>query len=149
MKTFNSNQISSTITVMWDGKYWMALFERRDDQGYSVAKATISVGEPQGYQVEKFLNSLDRDKLQFTVPGDEPTTTKIVIVEKKQKFEKTHAIEVTLKNPFGDAKNLLQKQRNDNKAIRREKENTIKREENQYKQDVKLAKKIEKHRGRW
>jgi hypothetical protein len=65
------------------------LFERRDQAGYSVAKATISVGEPQGYQVEKFLNGLDRDKLQFTAPGDEPTTTKTVVIEKKQKFEKT------------------------------------------------------------
>jgi Protein of unknown function (DUF2992) len=148
MRVFNSNQISSTITVMWDGKYWMALFERRDNLGYSVAKATISIGEPQGYQIEKFLNGLDRGKLQFTAPGDEPTTTKTVIVEKKQKFEKTHSIEVTLKNPFGDAKILLNKQKNENKIVRREKENTIKREENKYKQDVKLAKKIEKQKGR-
>jgi Protein of unknown function (DUF2992) len=148
MQVFNTNQISSTITVMWDCKYWMALFERRDSEGYSVAKATISVGEPQGYQVEKFLNGLDRDKLQFTMPTDEPTTTKTVIVEKKQKFEKTHSIEVTLKNPFGDAKTLLNKQKNDNKLLRREKDNALKREENQYKQEVKLAKKIEKHRGR-
>ena len=142
------NQISSTITVMWDGKFWMALFERRDEVGYSVAKATISVGEPQGYQVEKFLNNLDRNKLQFTIPGGEPTITKIVVVEKKQKFEKTHEVEVMLKNPFGDAKMLLQKQKNTNKIIRKEKENNLKRDENQYKQEVKIAKKIEKHRGR-
>jgi Protein of unknown function (DUF2992) len=141
-------QISSTITIMWDGKYWMALFERRDALGYSVAKATISVGEPQGYQVEKFLNSLDRAKLQFTLPGEEPTTTKTIIIEKKQKFEKTHSIEVALKNPFGDAKTLLQKQKNENKTVRREKENIIKRDQNQYKQEVKLAKKVEKHKGR-
>lgn len=145
---FGPQQISSTITVMWDGKYWMALFERRDQAGYSVAKATISVGEPQGYQVEKFLNGLDRDKLQFTAPGDEPTTTKTVVIEKKQKFEKTHTIEIMLKNPFGDAKTLLQKQKNNNKIVRKEKENEIKREQNQYKQEVKLAKKIEKHKGR-
>jgi hypothetical protein len=145
---FSHNQISSTITVIWDGKYWMALFERRDEFGYSVAKATISVGEPQGYQIEKFLNNLERDKLQYTSPGDEPVTTKSVIIEKKQKFEKTHIVEVTLKNPFGDAKTLLQKQKNNNKIVRKEKENQIKREENQYKQEVKLAKKIEKHKGR-
>jgi Protein of unknown function (DUF2992) len=148
MKTMTPYQISSTITIMWDGKYWMALFERRDALGYSVAKATISVGEPQGYQVEKFLNSLDRAKLQFTLPGEEPTTTKTIIIEKKQKFEKTHSIEVALKNPFGDAKTLLQKQKNENKTVRREKENIIKRDQNQYKQEVKLAKKVEKHKGR-
>jgi hypothetical protein len=53
-----------------------------------------------------------------------------------------------LKNPFGDAKTLLQKQKNNNKIVRKEKENEIKREQNQYKQEVKLAKKIEKHKGR-
>jgi hypothetical protein len=137
-----------TITVMWDGKFWMALFERRDIEGYSVAKATISVGEPQGYQVEKFLNNLDRDKLQFTTPTDQAKITKEVVIEKKQKFEKTHTIEVQLKNIHGQAKTMLQQQKNQNKIIRKEKEFAIKREENQYKQEVKLAKKIEKHKGR-
>jgi Protein of unknown function (DUF2992) len=145
---FGPNQISMIVNIIWDGKYWMALFERRDRAGYSVAKATISVGEPQGYQVEKFLNNLDRNKLQFTVPGDEPVTTKTIIVEKKQKFEKTHTIEVELKNPFGEAKNLLQKLKNDNKIIRKQNENEIKREQNKYKQEVKLTKKSEKHKGR-
>lgn len=145
---FKHNQVSSTITIMWDCKYWMAPFERRDELGYSVAKATISVGEPQGYQIEKFINNLDRDKLQFTAPGDEPTITKTIIIEKKQKFEKTQVVEVMLKNPFGDVKMLLQNQKNQNKIVSKDKESAIKREENQYKQEVKLAKKIEKHRGR-
>lgn len=142
------HKISTIITIMWDGKYWMALFERRDELGYSVAKATISVGEPQGYQVEKFLNSLRRSRLQFTAPGEEPVTTQIIKVEKKLKFEKSKIVEVVLKNPFGDAKMLLQKQKNSNKLIRKEKENIIKREEEDYKREIKVAKKIEKHKGR-
>lgn len=145
---YQTNQISMTITVMWDGKYWMALFERRDVDGYSVAKATISVGEPQGYQVEKFLNSLDRNKLQFTTPTEQAKITKEVVIEKKQKFEKTHTIEVQLKNIHGQAKTMLQKQKNVNKQERRAKGLQEQREQNQYKQEVKLAKKIEKHKGR-
>jgi Protein of unknown function (DUF2992) len=145
---YKANQVSMTITVMWDGKYWMVLFERRDIDGYSVAKATISVGEPQGYQIEKFLNSLDRDKLQFTAPGPEPTTTKLVVIEKKQKFEKTHVAEVQLKNIHGDAKTLLNKQKNLNKIVRKEKENAESREQNAIKQQILLEKKIQKHRGR-
>lgn len=133
---------------MLDGEYWMVLFEHRDSLGYSVAKATISAKEPKDYQIQEFLNNLDRSKLQFTTPGDEPTTTKTVIVEKQQKFEKTHTIEVVLKNPYGDAKTLLQKQKNENKIVRREKATALKREQNQYKHDTILAKKIEKHRGR-
>jgi Protein of unknown function (DUF2992) len=145
---YGVNQVSISVTILWDGKYWMALFERRDEFGYSVAKATISIGEPQGYQVEKFLKNLDRSKLQFTPPGDEPTTTKTVKIEKQQKFEKAHTIEVTLKNPFGDAKNLLHKQKQSNKTDRKTKESEIKKEQEKYKQEVKLSKKIEKHRGR-
>jgi hypothetical protein len=145
---YEANQISMTITVMWDGKYWMALFERRDIDGYAVAKATISVGEPQGYQVEKFLNNLDRNKLQFTIPGLEPTTTKMVVVEKKQKFEKTHTVEVQLKNIHGDAKTLLNKQKNLNREVRTERENAESREQERIKQQVLLEKKIQKHRGR-
>ncbi len=137
-----------TVTVMWDGKYWMALFERRDIDGYSVAKATISVGEPDGYRVEKFLRSLDRAKLQFTIPTEQAKITKEVVVEKKQKFEKTHIIEVQLSNIHGQAKNLLQKQKNENKQQRKEREFKEQREQNQYKQEVKIAKKIEKHKGR-
>jgi Protein of unknown function (DUF2992) len=145
---YTSNQISMTITIMWDGKYWMALFERRDIDGYSVAKATISVGEPQGYQIEKFLNSLDRNKLQFTLPTEQDSVTKSVVIEKKQKFEKTHTVEVQLKNIHGQAKIMLLKQKNENKLERRTKEFAEQRAQYQYKQDLKLAKKIEKHKGR-
>jgi hypothetical protein len=141
-------KISTIVTIMWDGRYWMALFERRDELGYSVAKATISVNEPQAYQIEKFLNGLKRSRLQFTVPGEEPVTTQIIKVEKKLKFEKSKTIEVLLKNPFGDAKTLLQKQKNSNKLIRKEKENILKREEEDYKREVKTTKKIAKHKGR-
>jgi hypothetical protein len=88
----NSNQISTILTVMWDGKYWMVLFEKRDSDGYSVAKATISVGEPQGYQVEEFLKTIKRHRLQFTTPGPEPTTTQTIVVEKKTKIrEDSHS----------------------------------------------------------
>ena len=145
---YKPNQISMTITVMWDGKFWMALFERRDIDGYSVAKATISVGEPQADKIEKFINNLDRSKLQFTVPTDQTKITKEIVIEKKQKFEKTHTIEVQLKNIHGQAKTMLQQQKNQNKIVREEKEFAVRREENQYKQEIKIAKKIEKHKGR-
>ena len=145
---YNANQISMTISILWDGKYWMALFEKRESEGYSVAKATISVGEPQGYQIEKFLRNLDRSKLQFTPFGSEPTTTKLVVVEKKQKFEKTHIVEVQLKNIHGDAKNMLHKQKNLNRIERKETENAAIRDELQKKQKTILEKKIQKHRGR-
>jgi hypothetical protein len=145
---YKPNQISITVNILFDGKYWMALFEKRDIDGYSVAKATISVGEPQGYQIEKFLNSLDRKKLQFTPPGPEPTTTKLVVVEKKQKFEKTHTVEVQLKNIHGDAKTLLHKQKATNKIAKNKIEQAENREQNAIKQKILLEKKIQKHRGR-
>jgi Protein of unknown function (DUF2992) len=139
---------SISITIMWDGNYWMALFERRDQFGYSAAKATISKGEPQGFQIEQFLNSLDRKKLQFTEPGQEPITTKVVLVEKKLKYEKDRLVEVALKNPFGGVKTLLQKQKNTNKIIRKAKESVIKKEEKLIKDEKLLSKKIEKRKGR-
>jgi Protein of unknown function (DUF2992) len=142
------NQISTTITVMWDGKYWMTLFERRDSDGYSVAKATISVGEPQGYQVEKFLKNLRRCRLQFTAPGPEPVTTQTIVVEKKLKYEKTHVAEVQLKNMHGDAKTLLQKQKNQNRIARKEKENAENRESEEIKRQLLVDKKVRKHKGR-
>ena len=143
-----SNQVSITVSILWDGKYWMALFEKREPEGYSVAKATISVGEPQSYQIEKFLRDLNRYKLQYTPFGPEPTTTKLVVVEKKQKFEKTHVVEVQLKNIHGDAKNMLHKQKNLNRIERKESENLKTKNELQIKQKTILEKKIQKHRGR-
>ncbi len=145
---YKANQVSITVSILWDGKYWMALFEKRESEGYAVAKATISVGEPQGYQIEKFLRDLDRSKLQFTPFGPEPTTTKLVVIEKKQKFEKTHVVEVQLKNIHGDAKSMLHKQKNLNRIERKEIENTIVKENFEKKQKTILEKKIQKHRGR-
>lgn len=144
----STNQVSMTVSILWDGKYWMALFEKRESEGYSVAKATISVGEPQSYQIEKFLRNLNRSKLQFTPWGSEPTTTKLVVIEKKQKFEKTHTVEVQLKNPHGDAKSLLHKQKNLNRIERKENQNSKEREELEKKQRTLEQKKIQKHRGR-
>lgn len=144
---YNSNQISISITVVWDGKYWMALFEKRVSEGYSVAKATISVGEPQGHQIEKFLRDLDRSKLQFTPFGPEPTTTKLVLVEKKQKFERTHIEEVQLKNIYGNAKNMLHKQKNQNRTDRKASESLKLKDNIEIKQKIILEKKIQKHRG--
>jgi Protein of unknown function (DUF2992) len=145
---YTPNQISSTITIMFDGKWWMALFERRDITGYSVAKATISLGEPQGYQIENFLRKLDRSKLQFTAPTDEPILTRQVVVEKKQKFEKTHIAEVPLKNIHGTAKMLLQDLKHQNKIERKQKESAEQKQLEQYKFEVKQDKKLNKQKGR-
>ena len=145
---YNNNQVSITVSIIWDGKYWTALFEKRELAGYCVAKATISVNEPQGYQIEKFLNNLDRSKLQFTPFGAEPITTKLVLVEKKQKFEKAHLEEVQLKNIHGDAKSLLYKQKNQNRINRKENENAIAKQNNDIKQAIIAEKQIQKRKGR-
>jgi hypothetical protein len=145
---YKSNQISIHTTVLWDGKYWMALFERRDLGGYSVAKATISIKEPDQYQISKFLVNLDRYKLQFTEPGQEPVTTRLVVVEKKLKYETKHLEEVQLKNIHGDAKNLLHKQKLHNRILRKEKENAQNKDQKDIKNSNLFEKKIQKHKGR-
>ncbi len=100
----------------------MALFERITAEGYSVAKATINPGEPSGLQVEIFLRNLKYYKLRYTEPGDLPTITKEVVVEKKFKYEKKHIEVVQIKNIHGQAKMLSQEQKSENQKLRREKE---------------------------
>jgi hypothetical protein len=129
---------SITISIILDGEYWTALFERREEDGYSVAKATISVKEPNNHDVYMFLKKLNRNRLQFTIPIEEAKTTKIVKVEKRQKFEQKF-LEIPLKNQFGQAKTILQKQKQTNKSIKKQQE---------HKNKVLTDKRIQKKKGK-
>jgi hypothetical protein len=137
-----------TLSIIKDGEYWSAIFERIDELGYSVAKATISPNEPSNERVEKFLKSLNRYKLQFTEPGEIPVKTQKVFVEKKLKYQKEKMIEVPLKNAYGAAKTLLHNQKAQNNILKREKENEDKRKEEEYKRELKEEKAKQKHKGK-
>jgi Protein of unknown function (DUF2992) len=132
------------LSIIKDGDYWTALFERIDASGYSVAKATISQGEPSNEKVEIFLKNLKRNRLQFTDPIDRPVTTQKVFVEKKLKYEKDRIVEVELKNIYGTAKSVLHKQKAENNAVKKEKENA----ENRKLEDYKMKVKEEKRKGK-
>jgi hypothetical protein len=137
-----------TLSIIKDGEYWSAIFERIDEFGYSVAKATISPNEPSNEKVEKFLLNLNRHRLRFTEPGEIPVKTQKVFVEKKLKYEKNKVIEVPLKNAYGVAKTLLHNQKAENNILKREKENEENRKQEEYKRELKEEKRKEKQKGR-
>ena len=139
---------SITLSIIKDGDYWTALFERIDELGYSVSKATISQNEPSNEKVEKFLTNLNRHKLQFTEPGDLPVKTQVVKVEKKLKYNKEKTLEIPLKNAYGTAKELLHKQKAQNNIIKRQKEAEEERKLEDYKRELKQEKRIQKQKGK-
>ena len=139
---------SITLSIIKDGDYWSALFERIDENGYSVAKATISQNEPSNEKVEKFMKILNRSRLKFTEPTDKPVTTKLVFVEKKLKYEKDRMVEVPLKNAYGNAKTLLHQQKAENNILKRQKEQEDKRKEEEYKFSLKQEKLKQKQKGK-
>lgn len=140
--------VSITVSIIKDGDYWTVLFERIDELGYSVAKATISKSEPSNEKIEKFLKGLNRYKLQFTEPGCIPVKTQKVFVEKRLKYEKDKVIEVPLVNAYGTAKILLHNQKAENNAVKRGVENQKTKELEEYKRRVKEEKRKEKQKGK-
>ena len=57
---------SLKLTIMFQDQFWVGIFERQDEEGYSVAR-TIFGPEPTDPEVSQFLLE-DYHSLRFTTP---------------------------------------------------------------------------------
>lgn len=136
------------ITILFEPPFWVALFERNDNNEYSVARAVIGTSEPENAEMADFLNTIDFDRLKYTVP----VTTKKQIVKKpsfkrQQKLSGKATKENSVKYVYSKAQLLLKEQLHAIKKERKSLSKAQKEEFEQHKFELKQKKKKEKHRG--
>jgi hypothetical protein len=129
---------------MFDGTYWIGVFERNDEQGYSVGKFIFGK-EPSDEEVYEFILHGYR-AVRFTQPMESNLPdTKHMSFKRRQR-----EIERILANAF-PAEQISEQVRAQEEADRqaREKEARIRRKaEEEHKYQLRQAKRHEKHRGR-
>ena len=137
-----------SITVLFDSPFWIALFERIEDDKYSVAKAVIGASEPTTVEIDNFLNSLDTDRLQYTAPVETSKATKErICFKKQQKLIKKTISDSNVKHVYSKSQALLKEQFEANKKERKTVLKLQKEAIEQHKFELRQIKKKEKHKG--
>jgi hypothetical protein len=136
------------ITILFDPPFWVALFEKIENDKYSVAKAIIGASEPTEVEIANFLNNLDLDELQYTMPIATAKAHKEKIsFKKRQKLTREATSESKVKHVYSKSQALLKEQFEANKIEQKTLSKLQKEEIEQRKFDLKQIKKKEKHKG--
>jgi hypothetical protein len=137
---------TTQTAVLFDDPFWIALFERKIDGQYSVARAIIGTSEPLGAHLADFFEHLDYDKLQFSVPVEDISMLKKEISFKKQLHRNKETQNKTL-NTYTKAQAMLKQQQSIIKAERKQESRLVKNEEKQFKYEIRQHKKKKKQKG--
>jgi hypothetical protein len=78
-EVYNMQRFTIQVTVLYQGPFWAAIFERNDDSGYSVARKIFG-GEPTDPELYEFILK-HYHELKFTEPHD----FKLIIKRKNPK----------------------------------------------------------------
>lgn len=131
------------LTVLFEGPFWVGLFERIEEEKLSVCKVTFGA-EPKDCEVWEFILK-NYSHLKFSPPVDvvlkkEPTNPKRIQRE---------AGKQTLQSGVGTkSQQALQLQREENKLKRKVLSKNHREAEKQRQFELKQQKRKEKHRGR-
>lgn len=139
LKTKNS----ITLTVMFEGQFWVGIFERESDDGYSVARVVLG-GEPTEAELFHFL-LYQCDALKFSAPVEDATS---VIRKVNPKRAIREAKKLQESGPaMTKAYDVMRLELEKNKKVRKEKNKAEREEEEKLRFELKQKKKKEKLRG--
>lgn len=82
----------SILTVMFENPFWVALYERIDDDKYEVCKIVFGGAEPKDYEVYNFMLE-NRHKLRFSPPVKTDIIEQRIINPKRLKREINRSLE--------------------------------------------------------
>jgi len=140
----------STIhaTIIFNGQWWIGLFERKDEANYAVAKHIFGQ-EPtdpeiydfvlKSWQVLKFTEPLNTDELEIKVQRKNFKRVRREIRKLLEKLD--HA------RPMTHAQEVLSQDLEKNKKTRKAQSAQEKQAEEKFKFSLKQAKRKQKHRG--
>lgn len=134
----------SCLTIIFDGSFYKAIWERHDDKNYSVASVTLGSSEPKTSLILKLVNQ-DYHRFHFHHEPDKPrTATKRINPKRAQrlanKIMKSRGISTK-------AQRTLQKQFEEKKKVRKSQRSTEKRLAQEIRYQKRIAKQRKKHRG--
>ena len=134
---------SIKLRILFDSPFWVGIFERNSEDGYSVAKHVFGA-EPSEPELYNFLIA-NTNELKFTTPdGDEKP-----VIRKKNPKRIIREIrkEVSKPKPITKAHAAIKKEQETNKKITKTNSSKIKRENALRKFQLKQQKKKEKLKG--
>lgn len=136
------------ITILFDPPYWLALFERFEDQQYSVARVIMDTAEPENTQLKTFFDQLDLLNLSYSRPERiEKAKKEHVSFKKQQKLVKKATTDSKHKHVYTKAQILLKEQFEESKMAHKKQTRLEIEEEENRKFELKQQKRKEKHRG--
>ena len=134
------------ITILFDRPFWIALFERIENDQYGVARSIISTSEPEGAEITDFLNNLNFRGLQYTgsVVNDQGKKKNF---KKQQKQTQKNTTNSRVKHVYSKAQILLKEQLETVKKERKVLSKLDKITAEQHKFDIRQQKKKDRHKG--
>lgn len=134
----------SSFTILFEDPFWIGLYERVRDGTYEVCKITFGV-EPKDYEVYSFLLQ-NWNKMRFTLPIKTEKIEKRKINPKRLQRQISSQLED--RGMGTKAQQVLQLQREQNKAAKRIKTKEQKEIERKQQYALRQEKKKAKHKGR-
>ncbi|MGN9165885.1 YjdF family protein [Tissierellaceae bacterium HCP3S3_D8] len=138
------NKVASTLTVYFDGQFWIGIYERISEGRLEVSKITFGA-EPKDYEVYGFILKNWKD-LKFSPRIEDNAKENRKINPKKMQRE----INKQLKNKGVGTKSqqALKLQQEQNKLDRKSLRKMKKEEEKRIQFELRQKKKKAKHRGK-
>ena len=134
----------SSFTILFEDPFWIGLYERVGNGTYEVCKITFGA-EPKDYEVYSFLLQ-NWNKLRFTLPIKTEKIEKHKINPKRLQRQISSQLED--RGMGTKAQQVLQLQRDQNKAAKRIKTKEQKEIERRQQYALRQEKKKAKHKGR-
>jgi hypothetical protein len=133
--------------ILFEDPFWVALLEREDECGYSVARVVIGASEPTGTELVRFLDRLDPDRLNFTCQLNTVIPTHKNRGFKKQLHKNRQHQKSSCRHTYTKAHAMLKQQHEELKTAKQKADRTTKDKFKQLKFDLREKKKKEKHLG--
>ncbi len=140
-------QYTIKATILLENAFWVGVFERNDETGYSVARQIFG-GEPTDPEIYEFI-SLHYQELKFTSPKE----FTVVIKRKNPKRMKREVraemegVKHSAKTTVSFAQEAMRLALEENKKLKKTQSKAEKEAEKQMKFLLKQEKRKEKHRG--
>lgn len=134
---------SGTLTVLFEGPFWVGLFEMTDEQGLRACKVTFGA-EPTEKEVMEFVDK-NWHRLQFSQPVEASSTSGRKVNPKRQLRE----TKKQMQSPGIGTKSqqALKLQQEQNRTEQKQRSKAEREAEKQRRFDLRQAKKKEKHKG--
>lgn len=133
---------SVTLTVFFDGQFWVGIFERMDSGKLTVSRVVFGA-EPKDQQIHEFI-LLDYGKLRFSPPVEGVKAQTIASNPKRRQRQIAKANEKGIGTKSQQAMKLAQEA---GEAARKERTKEQREAEEQRKYELHAEKKKAKHRG--